>query len=703
VFVRPEEPIENDVRENDTYPVEMMKNGNDKLRNTAPNQAEPFVTTIKDRCRVCYTCVRECPAKAIRIAEGQAEVIAERCIGCGNCVRVCSQKAKRVRDAIPEIEALLEKGYPAAAMLAPSFSAEFSEMTHPQLVGMVKALGFQSVHEVGFGADMVALKMRELMTATPAKRYISSACPAVFGFIKRYHPELIRNVAPVVSPMIAMARILHEETGSGLKVVFIGPCIAKKIEAESEEVYGEIDAVMTFDELRRLFLKRNLTPERVELADFDPPHSGKGSLFPIGRGLLEAAGIRENLLQGDVISANGREKFIDAVMEFSAGDVDARLLDVLCCDGCIMGSGMTTPNPPFRRRALVSQYTRETAEKRDPERWRSELDRFGSLDYSRTYIPNDQRISPPDARRIREVLGQMGKSDPEDELNCGACGYATCVDHAVAICNGLAENEMCLPHSIERLHRTVRELNESNEQLANTRQALIHSEKMASMGQLSAGIAHEVNNPLGVILMYAHLLKDEVIDNPEIVEDVRMIVDHADRAKKIVSGLLHFARQNKVEYVAVHVPELIQDCIRAIRFPNGVSLSVENHLGDPIAELDREQMMQVIVNFISNSLAAMPDGGKMTIGISGDDTRVTVSVSDTGMGIPEQLRDKIFEPFFTTKEIGMGTGLGLAITYGIVKMHKGELGLQSNTDPEKGQTGSTFTVTLPRRQGGIGQ
>ena len=99
----------------------------------------------------------------------------------------------------------------------------------------------------------------------------------------------------------------------------------------------------------------------------------------------------------------------------------------------------------------------------------------------------------------------------------------------------------------------------------------------------------------------------------------------------------------------------------------------------------------------------MPNGGELTIETFGDDARITITVRDTGVGIPEKLRDKIFEPFFTTKEIGKGTGLGLAITYGIVKMHRGDLKLVSNTDPQKGPTGSTFTVTIPRRQEGFGQ
>ncbi|MBN1295886.1 histidine kinase, partial [bacterium] len=600
----------------------------------------------------------------------------------------------------PAVRTLLQSNRPVAAIVAPSFPAEFGQIDFTVLVGQLRHLGFRWVHEVGFGADLVASRMRRLLDEFPDKRYISSACPAVFGFIKRYHPELIPEVAPVVSPMIATARVLRRLHGDRIHIVFIGPCISKKIEADSREVGGEIEDVLTFGELREMFGEALRDGTEINPSDFDPPHAGRGSLFPVGRGLLEAADIREDLLRDDVISANGRANFIDAVMEFSSGDVRARFLDVLCCDGCIMGSGMTIRDPLFKRRNRISEYVRSVLDQRDQRVWQNYMDQFDDLDLSRTFIPNDQRITPPDDAQIRRVLADMGKIHPWDELNCGACGYETCREHAVAICKGLAESEMCLPYSIERLHKTVAELNESNTKLASTREALIQSEKLASMGQLSAGIAHEVNNPLGVVLMYAHLLREEIEEGSELHEDLQMIVEHADRAKKIVSGLLHFARQNKISLKRTNIPELIEDCLKSVQVPASVTVRMENHMGDPTADVDRDQMMQVILNFVSNSLTAMPDGGTLTIQTDDTDGDVTIRVRDTGKGIPRELRSKIFEPFFTTKGIGQGTGLGLAITYGIVKMHRGRLDVESSTEDEPGPTGSIFSVTLPRRNTG---
>ncbi|MBD3290641.1 4Fe-4S dicluster domain-containing protein [candidate division KSB1 bacterium] len=655
-----------------------------------------MVTTIQDRCRVCYTCVRECPAKAIRIANGQAEVIAERCIGCGNCVRVCSQNAKQVVSSTNDVMNLIKSDAKVAACVAPSFAAEFTEMNAEQFVGMIRQLGFDYVAEVAFGADLVARKTRELLAETNGIRYIATSCPAVFGFVKRYHPELIDNLAPVVSPMIAIARALRELHGEKLKIVFIGPCIAKKGEAYSDEMNGEIDEVLTFEELRQLFQQQKVTTEAVEPLDFDPPHSSRGALFPVGRGLLEAANIQEDLVTNEVVSASGKSNFIGAIIEFSLGEENAKLLDVLCCDGCIMGAGMTTRESLFRRRARVSAYVRHSLKTRSQREWAENMKRFKDLDLSRSFTPYDQRISSPDEEKIKDILAKMGKLKLEDELNCGACGYETCREHAVAIYKGLAESEMCLPYTIEQLHKTIKELGISNEQLASTREALIQSEKMASMGQLAAGIAHEINNPLGVVLMYSHLLMNEHGEQDEDTEDLRMIAEHADRAKKIVAGLLNFARQNKVNLKSVNIPALINDCIKSVHVPENVDVKTDFQFDNPVADVDSDQMIQVFTNLYNNSITAMPEGGELIIEGRDDGDKILITVKDTGTGIPKELISKIFEPFFTTKKLGKGTGLGLAITYGILKMHRGDIHVESNNDKNEGPTGTSIKVTLPR-------
>lgn len=656
----------------------------------------PLVQTIPDKCRMCYTCVRECPAKAIRISGGQAEVIDDRCIGCGNCIQVCTRGAKKPVGSIRQVTDLLGSGKKIAAIIAPSFPAEFTEISPEKVVGMLKAIGFEYVCEVAFGADIVAQAYRKLLNDNPEKRFIAVTCPAVVSYVEKYIPELVPHLAPIASPMVAEANVVKKLYGEETEIVFIGPCIAKKGEAE-EETALNVTASLTFAEMRSLLAVYGIDPEKVEESGFNPPTPGLGTLFPINRGMLQAADMHEDLVSGEIVTADGRNNFVEALSEFASGDMEARLLEVLCCQGCIMGPGMTSKAPIFRRRAKISRYARESLEKVNFNAWNIASERCADIDLERKFTPSDKRLKVPSEIEVNRIMERMGKFTIEDELNCGACGYETCRNHAIAIYKGLAESEMCLPYSIDQLKNTVEELALTHDELAGTRVALKHAEKMADMGQLAAGIAHEVNNPLGVVLMYAHTLLEENPDNNELREDLKTITVHADRCRKIVAGLLDFARQNKVSRTLINVPELIRKVISVIKRPDGIELLFISEDIEPCAELDEDQMAQVLTNLTTNAFQAMGNSGRLTVKTGGDAEMVTISVSDTGTGIPRENLKKIFEPFFTTKGRGEGTGLGLAVTYGIVKMHRGQITVDSNADSHAGPTGTNFTVTLPRR------
>lgn len=648
---------------------------------------------------MCYTCVRECPAKAIRIAGWQAEVIPARCIGCGNCVRVCSQKAKQVVSSVAQVRQLLRSGEMVSACVAPSFPAEFVELDAQVLVGMLRRAGFSLVNEVAFGADLVARRTRQLLADNPDRCYISTSCPAIVSYIERYHPTLIEFLAPIASPMVATARALRKLHGARLKVVFIGPCVAKKGEELETGLVPDIDEVLTFAELRRLLAEEGVSEDGTSPSAFDPPLGGAGGLFPLSRGALQAASIEENLILGEIVSAEGRSGFVEVIKEFASGDMDlnARLLDLLCCNGCIMGAGMTSEAPLFRRRAVVSKYVRAslaTAQAAEHETW---LERFATLDLDRRFVADDQRLPVPSEAEISAVLDRMGKRDHQDELNCGACGYDTCREHAVAVCKELAESEMCLPFTIEALRASVGELAVSHEELRATQHALMHSERLASMGQLAAGIAHEVNNPLGVVLLYAHMILEEAAKDSPVRKDLEMIVTQADRCRKIVAGLLNFARQNKVFLQDTLIRDLVLQALRSVPVPDRIEVRVEHEIPELAAELDRDQMIQVLTNLISNAIEAMPERGTLTLSSRATNGSVLLAVADSGVGISRENMNRVFEPFFTTKPMGKGTGLGLPVIYGIVKMHRGEIKAESNADPAAGPTGTCFTVTLPRQ------
>ena len=649
-----------------------------------------LVYTIKELCRTCYTCVRECPAKAIRIVGGQAEVIDERCITCGNCTKVCSQGAKVFLKTTDRVRVLLENNPEVAAIIAPSFPAEFSDIPdHHVLVGMIKALGFKYVSEVSFGADLVANRYKQLVTDSE-KYYISSDCPSIVNYVKFYHPTLVDNLAPIVSPMVAMSRVIRKKYGKGFPIVFIGPCIAKKAESI------EIDEAITFTELREMFELCGITPENITPVDFDQPVGGRGAIFPVARGLLQTAKISDNAITGNIIAAEGRIDFQAALKEFEGGLIKDQHLELLCCEGCIMGPGLSKNGSQYNRRSLVSSYANSKMQNIDSDVWKKSFDEFAEIDLSFHHNHEEPKIEILEEKDVVDVLNQIGKKLKKDQLDCGACGYETCVEHAIAIKKGLAEVEMCLPYTIEKLHKSVKDLALSNEKLSSMKQALKQSEKLAHMGQLSAGIAHELNNPLGVVIMYSNILLEESTPGDQVSEDLKLIVEQAGRCKKIVGGLLNFARKNQVNHQLVGIRELINHSLESLIIPEKVKIVINDMVTNQGAMLDSEQMMQVLTNLIKNAIDALPNGGKIEIKLEDTLSDVIMSVSDNGTGIKEEDRAKIFEPFFTTKGIGHGTGLGLATAYGIVKMHKGQITAESNNDPAKGPTGTSFRIVLPR-------
>ncbi len=316
----------------------------------------------------------------------------------------------------------------------------------------------------------------------------------------------------------------------------------------------------------------------------------------------------------------------------------------------------------------------------------------------RQFEPSDQRTQEPTEEEIREILGRTNKFFPEDELNCGACGYATCRAKAVAVYDGMAEEAMCLPFIIDQSERVCDELHVPWSNLRDVHRHLISSEKLASMGQMAAGVAHELNNPLSTILLYAHILQRKLKDRDDLDHDLKLMAEESERCKKIISNLLDFARQSRVKIETVSLEKLLTSAAdgAACNLPPGpereVDIEVDVTPGLQ-ADLDRDQMTQVLVNLIKNAVEAMESRSgvvKVSARLLPETGRVRISVSDQGSGIAAGAKDKVFQPFFTTKSIGKGTGLGLPISYGIVKMHNGNIWFDSEPD-----VGTTVHVEIP--------
>ncbi len=647
------------------------------------------VSTVPERCKRCYCCVRECPANAIQIMNGQAVVLSARCVGCGNCLKVCTQNAKSVRDGISPLRERLARGTAneKVALVAPSFPAAFPAVDPLCIVGALRTLGFTRVAEVAFGADLVSEAYREHV-AQRDDPVITTPCPAVVEYIEKYHPELIPNLAPIVSPMIAAGKVMREKYGEDAMVAFIGPCVAKKLEILDEHVAGVIDAALTFDELSALFAEAGIDVAAQPAEEFDPPRAALGQIYPVSGGLLKSAGISSDVMDEGVIVVEGRQRCLNMINELAQGKVQSKLIDILFCEGCINGPGMSSPLNYYERRECIISWVKSRHRALDQADWHDSLERSRHLDLTRAYEDRHIEERIPEEREIQHILHTMGKHEAEDQINCAACGYESCRELAIAVARGIAEKEMCLQYTIDNLERSHRELAEAQAQL-------IQTEKLASVGQLAAGVAHEINNPLGTIVLYSHLLLKQLKEMDPAQEDIRFIIEEAERCRTIVSSLLNFARQGKLVLNRISAADLLEPITAMIRKREEFSeIEIECDIDAqlPPLYLDVDQMKQVLLNLAMNACEAMPDGGRLRISVGQAKTPrdMVIAFDDTGSGIPKENLSRLFTPFFTTKQIGKGTGLGLPIAYGIVKLHHGQITVRSEV-----MRGTTFTITMP--------
>lgn len=652
-----------------------------------------IITAKPDLCKRCYGCIRECPAKAILVVNGQASIMQERCIACGHCVKVCTQGAKQVYSAVsPALQDAL-RSQQAIAMVAPSFAASWPSNYH-KVPGALKQFGFASVVETAFGADLISpMYVRDLLNSD-VKTIISSSCPAVCNYIEKYKPELVPNLAKIVSPMAALGRYLRKNYGNDYQIVFIGPCTAKKAEIYNPDVLGYIDAAFTFSEMKELLAANNIDINAADEIPFDAPHAFMGKTYPLAGGLLKTAELSGDILEKEIIVVEGKSKCLEILDEIGDNQINAKFVDILFCEGCISGPGIDSHLNYYSRREKVIEFIKESVNQVDKKVWQSNLYNSRDLDLRREFHNYDQRREMPAEEQINAILTTINKSSAQDRLNCGACGYFTCREFAVTVAKGLAEKQMCLPYLID-------ELQNAYETLRTTQEQLHSAEKLASIGQLAAGIAHEINNPLGTIMLYASLVRKQIekleAANP-CSDDLGVILNEANRCKNIVANLLNFARQGKLSVQKFDLVELLTRIVKRVKpqpILAGVKIEMNLDALDPMLEADPDQLEQVFLNLITNAAEAMEgsDAKKLTISIEDlPNEHIRVKVTDTGCGIPKENYKNIFTPFFTTKKIGKGTGLGMAIAYGIIKMHKGEISFESILGE-----GSSFSVILSKR------
>jgi iron only hydrogenase large subunit-like protein len=398
-------------------------------------------------CKNCYKCLKHCMVKSIKYRNDQVEVIDEKCILCGECVNICPQEAKKVISDIDKVKELIkDKNVKKIVSIAPSYISVYSDKN--KLVSGLLKLGFDGVEETAIGAAYVTEEYKKLINKMEMDNILTSCCPTINLMISKYYPELIDNLAPVLSPVLVHGKLIKEKYGSNTSVIFIGPCLSKIYEINQDLDNRNVDYAITFQDLDKWFIDENidldtLTPNEFNL---ESPYS---RVYPISKGILydlknhfQDKDSEDKINKYDLMSVSGLENVESILKEISNGNIKNVFIEVnACSNGCVNG-----PLMPKNRTSILGDTIKI---KRYADEIKNSVNNFDRDDLSKKFFNEKVESFIPDEDKIKDILMQIGKVNKDDELNCGSCGYDSCRDKAVAVYQGKAELHMCLPYMSE--------------------------------------------------------------------------------------------------------------------------------------------------------------------------------------------------------------------------------------------------------------
>lgn len=459
--------------------------------------------TIKNNCQDCYKCVRRCPVKAIKIEDGSAMIVPDLCIACGTCYRVCPAKAKQARNDLTRAKHLVQSGKDVYVSLAPSWITEFEGVSREQMIAAIRRLGFRGVSETALGAEEVSANIAGLLdkaandalqvSAAPdmsqtacgekdedasAERspertsgvredtdtgeapqvsaanrlFISTACPAVVEYINKYVPERTANLTKLTSPLLAHCRLLKTALGKDIEVIFIGPCIAKKIEADRHP--DLLSLSLSFTDLRQWLKDENIELKDIHTSVFDKfvmSKAEEGTAYPVEGGMIETLKPYEQSQKAYLMQITGIDNIKRELKNIREEALDRPVfIECLACEGgCVNGPCTSSKKSGLEKRVEILKESDFSglAGKRSP-----------SVDIRLDYAPEAIVQPKHDETDIKRVLASIGKYSIEDEINCGGCGYNPCRNFAKALLDGKAEPEMCVSHMKQQAQRKANAL-----------------------------------------------------------------------------------------------------------------------------------------------------------------------------------------------------------------------------------------------------
>lgn len=393
-------------------------------------------------CRNCYKCIRECPVKSISFKGEQAHIIDQDCVLCGHCLYTCPQHAKEIVSDVEKVRALVRGKNRVYVSLAPSYPSYFKGISIGRIAAALKKMGVVQVEETAVGATKVSLQYEELMNRREMKNIITTACPSVVLLVQKYYPDLLPYLAPVASPLLAHAKTIKEVYGARSKVVFIGPCIAKKHEAEDVTNDGLVSAALTFEEFEEW-----MKLENVQFEETDEEQRGIKSttarFYPVPGGILKTIGMPARRMYR-CVGVDGMDRCIQALDALRSGELTDHFIEMNACAGaCIAGPSLKHVNFFGAKDDLLTSIAHQNNETHY-------LSDDTQPDIQKRYIDLSHEVRMPTEEEIKEILAKIGKHTKEDELNCGCCGYPSCREKAIAVFQGKAEEEMCMPYMREK-------------------------------------------------------------------------------------------------------------------------------------------------------------------------------------------------------------------------------------------------------------
>lgn len=388
------------------------------------------LTLKKSNCKNCYKCIRHCPVKAIRFSGNQAHIIGNECILCGQCFVVCPQNAKEIVDETEKVKVFLQSGNPVIVSLAPSFIANYDGVGINGMRKALKKLGFYDVEETAIGATVVKSEYERMLKEDERDVIISSCCHSINLLIQKHFPQALEYLADVVSPMQAHCKDIKSRFPNA-KTVFIGPCVAKKDEAEHYE--GIVDAVLTFEELTEWFKSENIVLEK----EMDNDICSRARFFPTTGGILKT--MAQDTPGYTYLALDSVDNCIAALKDIIDGKVHKCFIEMSACVGSCVGGPVMEK---YHHASSVKDYIAVSSYAGTKD---FEVSQPKAVELKKNFGYIEQRSQMPSDMEIMNVLRQMGKFKPSQELNCGSCGYNTCREKAIAILQGKAEISMCLP------------------------------------------------------------------------------------------------------------------------------------------------------------------------------------------------------------------------------------------------------------------